>query len=114
MQARAGQRGAVVERLHDGVAEFLLAARQGGHAAFARRPVARGRIEQHLLEAVVLEAGGDLAGREVVGEQELDGLEAGLGGGFEAVEEGHFDEHHRQVGGEARHGRFPRACGGRG
>ena len=40
-----------------------------------------------------------VGGRIVVGEQELDALEAGLAGGGEAVEERHLVEHHRQVGG---------------
>ncbi len=114
MQARAFQDGGVVQRLGDGIAEVGLAAGQGGHAAFALRPVPRRGVEQHLRQPVVLQPRGDLGRREVVGEQELDPLEAGLGGQGEAVEERHLVEHHREVRGEARHsGISPKGSRGR-
>ena len=40
----------------------------------------------------------------LVGKQELDGLEAGLGGRLEAIEKRHLVEHEGEIGGKARHG----------
>jgi len=73
------------------------------HAAVAGRPVARRHVEQRDLQPVGLQAIGDLLRRMFVGEEEFDGLEAGVGGRGEAVEKAPFVEHHRQVGGEAGH-----------
>ena len=96
----------VVEGAEDAVAELLLAAGEGGGAALAGGPVAGGGVEEDLLQPGGIEAGADLGGFVVVGEEELNAAEAGLGGGVEAVEEWVFVEHHGQVGAKAGHGRF--------
>src|SRR5262245_53228051 len=44
----------------------------------------------------------------LIGEQELDGLEASLGGRLEAVQKRRLIEHEGEIGGKARHG-VPRA-----
>ena len=87
----------------DAVAELGDAVRVAGDAALAGVPVAGRQVVQHQLQAVGVEPLPDLGGVEGIREQELDGLEAGLGGALEAVEERHLGEQHRQVGGETRH-----------
>ena len=87
--------------------EFLLIGLPAGQRrlpALARRPVAGRRVEQHLLQPAVLEPLGDLGRRVLVGKEKLHRLEPRGAGAREAVEEGDLGEHHRQVGGEARHG----------
>ncbi len=83
--------------------EFGLAAREAGHAALADGLVARRQVEQGLREAVVAQAARDLVGVELVREQVLDGVEAIGGGCGEALQEGHFGVHQREVGGESGH-----------
>src|SRR5204862_7544790 len=45
----------------------------------------------------------DFLGGMIVGKQEFDGREAGLGGRLEAGEEWHVGEHHGKIGGETGH-----------
>ena len=78
-----------------------------GKTALARVPVAGRGVEQYLPQAVVLQAAGQLLGREVVGEQVFDGLEAVARGGLEAVKKIQVVVEHGQVGGEAGHEGFP-------
>ena len=65
------------------------------------------KIRQYLPQAVVLQAAGQLLGREVVGEQVFDGLEAVARGGLEAVKKVQVVVEHGQVGGETGHESFP-------
>ena len=94
MQPRAAKRPGVIQGAHDAVAKFLLAAGVAGHAALALRPIARRRIEQHLLQPIILEPGRNLGRRVVVRKKELNPLKARLRRQREAVQEGDFIEHH--------------------
>ena len=76
---------------------------QAGEAPIAGGEVARHRVEQHLLQAVVVEALAQDRRRMVVGEEELDGLEAVRRSGGKAVQEFELRIEHRQVGGKAGH-----------
>ena len=89
----------------DPVADALVPAGDTSPApdAFSGVPVTSGQVVQHELQAIALEPRLDLGGLEGIGEQELNGFEARLGGGLEAVEEGMLVEEHRQVGGELWH-----------
>ena len=107
MDARAVQRPGIGQRGGQAGAELGLAAGQTGQAALAGLPVARGRVEQHLLQAVGLQPRGDLLGREGVGEQKFDTLEAVRRGGGEAVEKVVLVVEHGEIGGEAGHGEAP-------
>jgi hypothetical protein len=56
--------------------------------------LARRRIEQYLLQAIILEPGRNLGRRVVVRKKELHPLEAGLRRQREAVQKRDFIEHH--------------------
>ncbi|ABA53116.1 hypothetical protein BURPS1710b_A0443 [Burkholderia pseudomallei 1710b] len=101
----------VVERGVDRAPELVLAARQRRDSALARRPVAGRRVEQRLHEAMRVEARLELGGGELVREQVLDRLEAVACRGGEALEERVLVVHHREIGGEARHGVGSRSGG---
>ena len=73
------------QRLVDRCPEFLLAADQRRHPALAPGPIARRHVEQRLLQLAPRQRQPDLLRRMLVGEQELDGLETGLGCRLEAV-----------------------------
>ncbi len=109
VHARAGKGLRVGKRGDDAGRELVLAAGQRGEATFPRGEVARRRVDQHLLETVRAQARGEILRGEVVAEPELDGAEAVLRGGSEAVEEGHLGVQERQVGGEAGHA--AKVCG---
>ena len=104
VQRAALQHLGVVERLVERGGELGLAAGQGGQPALALAPVARRQVEQRLRELVLLELGGDVGGRRLVGEQDLDGLEAVRGGGAEALQERHLLVDPGEIGGELGHG----------
>src|SRR5205823_3652725 len=97
----------VEDRLIDAVAEFLFTPRQGGETALAAGPVARHGVEQSQSQPVLFEPLGDDFRRMLVGEQELDTLEAGARGRIEPVEKADLLEHHAEIGGEIRHGALP-------
>ena len=103
VQRAALQHLGVVERLVERGRELGLAAGQGGQPALALAPVARRQVEQRLRELVLLELGRDVGGRRLVGEQDLDGLEAVRGGGAEALQERHLLVDPGEVGGELGH-----------
>ena len=73
------------------------------HAAIAGREIARGKIEQHLLELVAPQLVRDGAAVVLVGEQELDGLKTGRLGACEAFQKWMLREEHRQIGRKFRH-----------
>ena len=81
-------------------AEFVLAAGQGGDAAFAAGPIARGGVEQGLDEAAGAQGFGDLFFRLGIGRHVFDGREAVARGGGEAVEEAELLVKETEVGGE--------------
>ena len=108
MHARAVQRLRIGQRLGDAVAKLRLAPGQAGQASLAVLPVARRRVEQHLLQSVGLQPCRQLARLVGIGEQELHALEAVARGGFEAVEEIELGVEHGQVGGKAGHEFFLR------
>ena len=56
----------------------LLAAGKRGDATLALVAIARRQVEQRLLELRPGQRQPDLLGRMLIGEQELDGLEAGI------------------------------------
>jgi hypothetical protein len=102
------QHPGVVEPLVERGRELGLAAGQGGDPALALAPVARRQVEQCLREPVLLELGGDVGGRRLVGQQDLHGLEAVRGGGAEALQERHLLVDPGEIGGELGHdGVFP-------
>jgi hypothetical protein len=103
MHLRAAERIRVFYRPVDAGIELGLATGQGSQPTLAPRPVAGRQVEQHLTQAEAIEALADVGCPMIVGKQELDGLEAGLGRRLEAIEEGQFLEQHAEVGGELGH-----------
>jgi hypothetical protein len=111
---RVGEAGHHVDALHAGLAdigqrrveagaELRLAARQRGDATLASGEIARRQVEQRLLQLRARQRQPDLLGGMLIGKQELHRRETGIGRGFEAVEKLPFVEHHREIGGKARH-----------
>ena len=90
--------------LDEAAAELVDPVGQAGQAAFTGVEIARRGVEQRLCQAVGLQPGRQLGGRDGVGEQVFDRVEAIGSRSGEAVEEGVLGVHHRQVGGEAGHG----------
>ena len=84
---------------------------RAGDTPLPAGPVPRRCIDQHLLQAVPVEFVADRRRAELVGELALDRLEAVGGAGAETLEERHLVVHHRQVGGEMRHGESGSARG---
>ena len=115
MHQLAVQRRGIVERAgFTPSRNSRLPAGQAGEAALALGPVAGRHVEQRLGQARSPSSRWrSSAAGMLVGEQELDAVEARLRGGVEPVEERHFVEHHRQVGGKTRHGGPPRKRGRR-
>ncbi len=103
VDARALQRARVVQCQRYAFAELPLPPRVAGHAPLAGVPVARRRVEQHLLQSGIAQALADLLRRPGVGEEALHPLEAVGGSGRETVEEGQVVVEQRNVGGEAGH-----------
>ena len=105
VHSRASQRDRVRQGLLDeAAAEFGDPVRQAGQPALARLEVAGWRVEQRLGQPQVVQAGGDLLAVKCIGKQVLDRVEAVGRSGRKAVEEAVLGVHHRQVGGESRHG----------
>src|SRR4051812_14851981 len=77
--------------------------RQRGKTLLAGVPVTRRQVEQRLRQAVAFEPLAYLFGRMVIGKQKFDGGKSRFRSSFEAVEERDVVEHHREVGGKARH-----------
>ena len=102
---RAAERGRVVDGARHAVAELARRGPDGRRCRARRRPSRRrAGCAAPAARPLSRRRGGQLLLVEGVGEQELDGLEAGLGGGLEAVEERQLGEQHRQVGCEFGHG----------
>ena len=93
----------IVDGFGNAFAELGLTPRQAGQPALAAVPVAGWRIEQHLLQAVGLQAGCQLLRGVRVREEVLHRLETVACGGGKAVEKVHVVVEHGQVGGEAGH-----------
>ena len=94
----------ILQRLADVFLELGGLRRIAGHAAVARREIARWHVEQHHLQFVLVQLFLDLRRGEIVGEEEFDPAKAGSGGRAEALEEGDLVEHHGKIGVEIRHG----------
>ena len=94
----------IVDGFGDAFAELRLTPWQAGQPALARVPVAGGGVEQHLLQAVGLQACGQFLRRVGVREEVLHRLEAIARSGGKAVEKVHVVVEHGQVGGKTGHG----------
>ena len=87
VELAAIERLGVVDGARDAVAKLLHPVGQDGDAALAGRPVAGGKIVQHLRQPVLVQLLAQLGLVEIIREQIFDAAEArGLGGG-EAIEE---------------------------
>ena len=93
----------VVERLVERRLEVGFAPGQGREAALALGGVAGRQVEQRLRQPVLLQLRRDVGGRRLVGEQDLDRLEAMGGGGAEALQERDLLVDPGQVGGKLGH-----------
>ena len=102
MHPRAADCSGVHKRLAK--ARLVVAApiRKGGDAALAAGPVARRRVDKHLLHPVPLKLRSHRTRRcFAVREERLDGAEAVTGGEAEALEVGSLGEEHAEVRREA-------------
>src|SRR5215831_5636327 len=102
---RAADRDHVVERLLKHLGKLALAPR---HRAEAGLAAVRSRlgVDAELDEAVPRDLGANVGRRVVVGELQLDRLEAGRRSGAEALEQRSLREHVGEVRAKARHGRL--------
>jgi len=107
VQGPAFEHPGIVQRLVDGGGELGLAAGKGGQSTLALAGIARRHVEQRLRELVLLQFGGDLAGRRFIGKQDLDGLETVRRRGAETLQERHFLVDPRKIGGELGHSSCP-------
>ena len=87
VEVRSAEAVRVLERAVDACQELGLTPGNRRAAALACRPVSRRQVEQHVLQIVVGEPPCNVLGREVVREQELDGVESCARGGLEPLEE---------------------------
>src|SRR5690606_31644833 len=87
------------------VLELLHPARVAGHAALARRQVARRQVVHDELQLIAREASGYPLRLAGIRKLELDRIEAGRPRRREAVKEAELGEERAQVGGEFGHGR---------
>ena len=113
MDARAVQGLGINQGLFKARAELGLAPGHAGSAPAARFPslaeagavhAARGRVEQHLLQAVATQSGRQLFGGKCIREQVFHRFEAVLCGRFKAVQKRQVGVHHGEVGCKAGHG----------
>ena len=104
VRARAIERPRVADGLGHARAELVRAARVAGDAALARRPVARGQVDERLRQPVFAQARGQLVRRMLVGEGVLDRLEAVRPRQREALKEGGLREEEIQVRRQSHHG----------
>jgi hypothetical protein len=74
-----------------------------GDAEVACGPVACRQVEQHHLQAVGQQPVAQPLRGCLIGKLNLDARESGTRGTLEAVQQRHFSEQHREVGGKARH-----------
>ena len=86
MNARTRQYVGIAQRLQHTLAKVSFAARNTRQPTFARVPVPRRRVEQHLLQAMRLQPCSQLLGRVGIREKILHRLEAILGSGCKAVQ----------------------------
>ncbi len=103
VDAGAIQGRCIGQRQLKALAKFGLSAWQTGKAAFTRLPVARWGIEQHLLQAVVLQALLEFMGWMCIRKEGFDRLEAIFCGRLKAVQKRQLVVEHRQIGRELGH-----------
>ena len=89
VELTAIERLGVIDGARDAVAKLVDPVRQNGDAALAGRPIARGKIVQHLGQSVLVQLLAQLGLVEIIGKQIFDPAEAGGLGGGEAIEERH-------------------------
>ena len=106
MDARALRAVGLVQCALHAVAKRGIAPRQAGQATLTRGPVAWGRIEEHWLQPLLLQAQRQVFGCMFIGEQELDGAKAVLCGRRKAVHKAMLVVKQGEVGGKAWHGGF--------
>ena len=94
----AAQRLRIGDRRVDAFAELRRSGRAARRCRARPRPVAGRQVEQHLLQPVLLQPRGHHLRRMVVGADIFDRLEAGAGGGVEAVEKIMLAKEHRKIG----------------
>src|SRR5262245_60369275 len=100
--AAAAGLGIAERGLKDG-GKLGLASRQPGQAALTLAGIPGRRIKERKGEIVGLQTRGDFRRRGGIKVGRLDGFEAGLGGGLEAVEEGKLGKQKVKIGGETGH-----------
>ena len=86
MHPRAAERCCVRQRLGKTFAKLGFASGQAGQAALTGVPIARGCVEKHLLQAMVLQMLMQLVGGKRLRKQIFHRAKAILGGGGEAVQ----------------------------
>ena len=105
VHAGAVQGLGIAQALDHRIAELRLAAWQAGEPALPRLPVTGRQVEQHLLDAALIQRRAQRLGGMGIGKQVFDPREAGIGGRREAVEEGMLLKQHAEVGGQSDHDR---------
>ena len=108
VHGRACQRNGILQCLVDIATGIGFATGQGGKPPFARCGITGSSVEQHLLQAVLIEQRFQLGGGIVIRPQVFNIAESGSGGCGETLREGALGEHHGEVGCKFGHGYFPR------
>ena len=102
-KAGAAKNFGVVESQSDGVLKFSDAVWDAPQAAVPAIPIAGGKIEQDLLESMLIQLLSDGFGRIVVREEVFNALKSSGGGGAKPVEEIDFVKHQCQICGKPYH-----------
>ena len=94
----AAERLGIGDRRVDAAAELVDAVGQDGDAALARAQSPAGRLNSTWVRPFFFSRAATTSGAMIVGPDIFDALEAGAGGGVEAVEEFVLAKEHRQIG----------------
>ena len=101
---RRPHRQRVFNGLVDPGGKFRLTPRQRSDTALTSGPVTGWHVKEGILEIVLFQPSGDIGRRIIVGEEEFNRRETGLGRRSKTLRKRHFVEHHREVGSKLRHG----------